>query len=367
MAENVNVIGAGTAGLIAARRLGELGIHAIVYDQKRTPGLPARASGILSISGLSTLGMSYSPCITNTLYGANIHAGGRAMRVRSERAVAQVLDRKMLNDRCMDAALDMGADVHTGIRLSGTALDGMSKDGVVIGADGAVSAVAAHFGIGQAPRNVLTWKAEYRVDAPEEGMVDLFFDNRAYRGLFAWLCPNSEDVLEVGVGIDSRYGNAKDAFEKFISREEVRGIIGNKRPVTEHASLIPMNMRRKIADEARRVLLVGDAAGQVKPTTGGGIIFGGNAALMAAEAVRGYIDGTGRLSEYSRRFLRKYGVDVAMHAAINSIYSSAPSGALGGAITVLKAFGVDKFLGEYGDMDRPTVMLKRFFLRSLAL
>ncbi len=367
MRSEVSIIGAGTAGLIAAKRLGELGIEATVYDQKRRLGIPVRASGILSISGLSTLGIDYSGCVTNSLVGANVHAAGHVMRIRSKRPVAYVLDRKRLNDACHDEAVANGAAVIGSRRIYGAELDRLAGNGVVIGADGAVSAVASHFGMGASPGMVLTWKAEYEVEALEDGIVELFFDNAAYRGLFAWLCPNSRDLLEVGIGVDSRYGNARKSFSKFIEHSEVKRILGGRRPVSEGGFLIPTGMRSLIARDSPGVLLVGDAAGQVKPTTGGGIIFGGNAAIMAAQSVKNHLDGSGKLSDYSSQFMRRYGLDLAMHSAINKAYSSVGTGFMGRAIDVLNALGVDGFLGEYGDMDRPSLMLKRFFLRNLSV
>lgn len=365
--EKVSIIGAGTAGLIAARRLGSNGIEATVYDQKHELGLPVRASGILSISGLSTIGIDYSSCITNRLVGANIHCGRSTMEVRSKAPMAYILDRKRLNDACHDHAVAAGASVITCTRMMGKDIDALAREGVVVGADGAVSTVARHFGMGDTGSQVLTWKAEFNCSAPDDGMVELFFDNTKFRGLFAWMAPNYKDVLEVGVGIDSRYGNAKSAFARFIEMPEVRSVIGGKRLMNEYGSIIPMAMRKRIVDDARKVMLIGDAAGQIKPTTGGGIIYGGNAALMAADAITGYMNGTGKLSDYSRRFMKAYGLDLRMHSAINTFYSAFGPRALSYMVDVAKLFEIDSFLGRYGDMDMPSVMLKRFFLRDLAV
>ncbi len=362
----VTVIGAGTAGLIAAKKLAGYGIRTSVYDQKRVLGEPVRASGILSITGLSTLGIGYASCITNTLYGANLHAGGKTMRIMSEKPVARILDRKKLNWRCRDEAEAKGAGVITGRRVAPQDLDAFSENGVVIGADGAVSTVAKHFGLGEINRLVLTYKADFNVDVPDSRVVDLFFDRNAYRGLFAWLAPNAKDILEIGIGIDSRHGNAKSAFEKFVKTGWVKSIIGTIRPMSEGASIIPMKLRKKIVDEKKRVLLIGDAAGQVKPTTGGGIIFGGNAAIIAAGAVDRYFDGKGKLSDYSNMFMKKYGLDLKLHSVANKIYSSAGPRSAGIMLSSMNALGMDSFLSAYGDMDRPSLILKRLFLRNLA-
>ncbi len=360
------VIGAATAGLIAAKRLAARGVHTTVYDQKRTLGVPVRASGILSISGLAELDLKYESSITNTLYGAHIHCGNETMSVVSKTPVAHILERQRLNDICFDEAVGEGAEVITGERMDSARLTGLSGQGVIVGADGAVSTVASTFGMGSMERFVLTYKAEYEVRAPDPRMVDLFFDNSTYKGLFAWLAPNEQDVLEVGVGIESTSGNAKAAFDAFVRQKGVGNLVGGIKPLSEGACMIPMAMRKRIADDAKGIVLVGDAAGQVKPTTGGGIIFGGKAAGMAAEAVARHLEGTGRLSDYEREFRRRHGADLWMHSMINRTYRSMGQGSMGAALKVMRTFGIDRFLGRYGDMDRPSLILKRFFLRNLA-
>ncbi|MDE1851524.1 MAG: NAD(P)/FAD-dependent oxidoreductase [Candidatus Micrarchaeota archaeon] len=364
MIGNVSIVGAGTAGLIAAKALSRHGIRTTVYDQKHRLGRPPRASGILSIKGLGSLGIEYSRAVTNTLSGARIHAGGQTVSIKSKEPIAHVLDRPELNEICREEAESAGALVITGQRISGHALDRMSGSGILIGADGAVSSVAGHFSMGPIGRHALTYKAEYEVSS-NDGMVDLFFDS-AYKGLFAWLCPNSNDILEVGVGVDSRYGNGKRAFEHFIRSKDVAGIIGYSKPVSEGASMIPMSMRHRIVDESRGVLLVGDAAGQVKATTGGGIIFGGNAALIAAETIKRHMEEGASLKDYEDIFSRRYGMEMALHRAISAVYSNSGPGTIGLGLRMMRTIGLDRFLGDYGDMDMPSLMIKRFFLRGLS-
>lgn len=359
MKDKVAVIGAGTAGLIAAKKLAQLGADATVYDQKRTLGHPVRASGILSIRGLAELGIDYGRVVTNTLHGARIHAGGEVMSVESDEEIAHVLDRKRLNDLCHDEAVANGADVVLGRRIDGKMLEQLAEKNIMIGADGAVSQVAKHFSMGEIGRYCLTYKAEFNIASQHPGMVDLFFDNKVSKGLFGWFCPNASDLLEVGIGVDSRQGNARAAFERFLSTDAVSEVLCGARPVSEGASIIPMTLRRRIVDGGRKVLLVGDAAGQVKPSTGGGIIFGGNAAIMAAEGVRKELDGGDGIREYERRYRRKYAFDTALHSIANRLYSGLDQRSLGYLIRIMNALRVDSLLGRYGDMDMPSLMLRK--------
>lgn len=364
--EHVAIVGGGTAGMIAARALSRRGIKTTVYEQKSVIGYPIHASGILSLNGLSGLGIDYRGAMTNTLRGANLHAAGGTLRVMTREPVAAVLDRKRLNEICRDEAEDAGANVAVRRRITPSDLNSMGKDNVIVGADGAVSAVARHFSMGRIARHVLTFKAEYNISAQEPEVVDLFFDRRIYKGLFAWICPNAKDIVEIGIGVDSGFMNSKLAFERFLQTKEVAGLIDGSRPMAEGASMIPMARRERIVDEEREVLLVGDAAGQVKATTGGGIIFGGNAALMAARAIDARMKEGKNLSDYERMYMNEYGMEMRLHSFVNKFYSSMSPGGLAKMIKLAKAVGMEGFLSKYGDMDLPSLMIKRFFLRSLA-
>ncbi|VVB76633.1 Digeranylgeranylglycerophospholipid reductase [uncultured archaeon] len=366
MRDKVAVIGAGTAGLIAAKTLCELGIGATVYDQKRRLGFPPMASGIVSIKGLEGLGIDYARAVTNTLYGADIHAGREVMHIMSKKPMARVLDREKLNIACYDECVSKGARIFTGRRLGPKDFEDLHKDNIIVGADGAVSAVARHFSMGAIRRHVLTYKAEFNVSPHDPRKVDLFFDNAVSPGLFGWMCPNGRDVLEVGVGIDSRHGNSRSAFDRLMRLGEVREAVGSAKAYGEYASIIPMRTIRHMVKENEEVLLVGDAAGQVKPTTGGGIVFGGNAAKMAARAIRDHVESEKRLGEYETAFMKRFGGDLAMHRAISVFCSRMGTDRLAALVKAGKFMGAEGFLSRYGDMDRPSLMLKRFFLRGLA-
>jgi len=366
MRKNVAVIGAGTAGLIAAKNLASLGIGTRVYEQKTRLGYPPRASGILSIKGLQGLGIDYHNAITNTLYGANIHAGMEVMRIVSEKPMAHVLDREKLNLACYDESVGTGAEVLTGVRVDSRLLDDLHKENIIVGADGAVSLVAKHFSMGSIDDYVLTYKAEFDSEPSDKRVVDMFFDRRMAHGFFGWLCPNSKDTLEVGIGISSRHGNSKSAFDRFIKINEVSAAIGKGKMLNGYASMIPMRARKSIVNEKEEVLLIGDAAGQVKSTTGGGIIFGGNAAIIAARSISDHIKKGSQLKAYERSFKKAFGMDMLMHRTLNNTYSRLDAGSMAFLIRASRALGIEAFLSRYGDMDRPSTMFKRFLLRGLA-
>lgn len=366
MRGKVAVIGAGTSGLIAAKQLAALGVETAVYDQKTRLGYPAKASGIISINGLKSLGIRYEKAVTNTLYGANIHAGGKTMHIMAKKPQAHVLDRVILNEICRAEAEAAGAAVKTGVQIDSGKIEELRKENIIVGADGPLSLVAKHFTMGTIKNYTLTYKAEYAVGVGDDRAVDLYFDNALAPKFFAWTCPNSKNVLEVGIGIDSKHGNSRAAFDRFVKLKEVSDRLRKAKMLGGYASMIPMQTVRKVVDAKNEVLLVGDAAGQVKPTTGGGIVFGGNAARLAARVIDAHIRKGASLEEYEKLFKKGFGTELALHGMISRIYSGLDTKKLGFLIGISKTLGFEGFFSEYGDMDRPSVMLKRFFLRGMA-
>ncbi len=364
MKKKVFVIGAGTAGLITARELSKKGIGVEVFDQKKKPGYPPSASGIISINGLNSIKTGYKRSITNTLYGARLHAGKEVMSIMAKKPIAHVVDREIFNAILLDEALHEGAKVTLGKRITSNEIYSFSNEGVVVGADGAVSLVAKNFDMGNVDNYVLTYKAEYETQVKDTKKVELFFDSKISKGLFGWVCPNSDKILEVGIGINSGKINSKTTFERFIGMPEISNMIEGAELLNEHASIIPMKLRKKIADDKKRVILVGDAAGQVKPSTGGGIVFGGNAAIIAADIINKYLNGTAKLSDYQKIYRKKYVFDTKVHALLNSFYSNSSPKGLALIMRVLNNLGMSSFLSEYGDMDSPKNIIKNAIFRK---
>lgn len=366
MKNSVAVVGAGTAGLIAARKLAERGIRTIVYDQKAKPGSPVRASGILSINGLETLGVDYRKVTTNVLQGAVLHIGKENIKIKSPKPMAYVLERLKLNELCQDEAVSAGAEIVVGKKMEGAAFDELSKENIIVGADGAVSSVARHFKFPSINKHILTFRAEYDYVMEDPSMVELFFDKEITPGFFGWIAAESKDIAEIGIGVDSRFGNSKTAFERFKKIPQIQELVKRGKLRSEGASVIPVGIRKRFVDEEKEVVLVGDAAGHVKPTTGGGIIFGGNGAIYAARAIANHIDKNAKLSEYERLWRKEFEREVNLHDFFYEVYSSLDKKNLERIATAMRILKLDAFLGKYGDMDRPSLVIKRFFLRGLA-
>ncbi len=368
MGGNVSIIGAGVVGLILAKELSSMGIDTMVYDGKRTMSQGSdKASGVLSKRGLNGIGIDYSPAVLNSLSGAVIYSEKESLKVFADDTKALVVDRVKLVEICASEAKRAGARIQLSSRLTRSDIRKLAKSSsVLVGADGAVSMTASAFGFPHIRSYILTYKSEYsgaHIRAPST--VGLYFNKDVTRGFFGWTIPYSKSMVELGIGVSaSARANSRYVFEQFVRNRKVSELIAGAASTPGKASMIPISPRRKTV--IGNVLLVGDAAGQVKATTGGGLIFGTACAKVAAPIIERYINGRAKLSSYDSVWRKKYGRDLALHALLHRYYSMLDANSMDLTFRALRQLGMERFLEKHGDMDSPSLMAKRLFFRTAA-
>ena len=355
-------------GLTLAKELAAHHIDVEVYDLKKKISDGAeKASGIFSISGLNRIGIDPSSAIVNRLNGAVLNAGKEKLRIKAWETKAYVVDRGLLAEACMENAIKAGAKVVLGRKFGRDELKELAseKHNIIVGSDGAISAVASAFSFPKIKEYVLTYKAEYKkANIVDSQMAGLYFSNEIAYRFFGWSCPYSTERIELGIGIsDKAKMSSISAFTKFVKSGMLDDILNGAEKVNGYASIIPLGGRPVTVKE--NVLLVGDAAGQVKATTGGGIIFGCSCAKILAHTIKNNIEKGTSLKGYEREWRKRYSIDLKMHDFLHDYYSNLKVSNLEVFLKVIKILGAESFFSEYGDMDRPSLMLKRFFLRGL--
>ncbi|MGD0728927.1 MAG: NAD(P)/FAD-dependent oxidoreductase [Candidatus Micrarchaeaceae archaeon] len=369
MNRKVFVVGAGVVGLTLAKELAMHNIDVEVFDSKKAVSDgAAKASGIFSTTGLSRIGINFDEGIVNTLDGAVLHAGKETLNIKSKKTMAYIVDRGILAEICKKEAIGAGATVTLGKKLGKQELHELAsnRNNVVVGADGAVSTVASAFSFPEIKEYILTYKAEYsKADIEDKNVVGLFFSNEIAYRFFGWSCPYSRDKIEIGIGISDRAKtNSVAAFNKFVHSGWLGETLKTATKMNGYASIIPLSSRKTTVKN--NVMLVGDAAGQVKATTGGGIIFGCSCAKILAKNIKNNFEKETPLTIYEKEWRKKYSLDLKMHHLLHNYYSNLRVNNFEVFLKISKVLGAEKFFSEYGDMDRPSLMLKRFFLRGLA-
>lgn len=307
MRAEVAVVGAGPTGLLAAYEAARCGASTIVYEEHPGIGEPPHCAGLISIQGLRRLGIETGDYILNEIRGCRlISPSGITLEAWSSKSKAYVIDRPRFDQLLAEKALSIGVSIETSSRAERWIRDrgrikGFSGVGfrveadVSIDAEGAGAVLSTKAGL-KRPRGLLGGiNVEVEGVEVEDGLVELWFNSRLAPGFFAWVIPLDEDRARCGLATSE--GEAYERLKAFLHKrfggepkhsKPWRGIIITGGPIT-----------RTYLDG---LIVVGDAAGQTKPTTGGGVILGG---LCAREAGKVAAEAVSR-GESSSRFLRRY-------------------------------------------------------------
>ena len=278
MAESYDILVAGgsVAGLAFASEAAKRGASVLVAEEHDEIGEPEKCDGLVSLRGLVRYG--YPPAqdvIQNKISSAVIHSpSGRRFAVNATALDVVVLDRSAYDKQVASEAVSNGAEVRTGSRVASAAV---GKDGVQ--AEVGAREVKAKYlvdatGPASSPRRGILPAAKYELEGSwvREHVVEVFLDSTKYPGFFCWVIPYGKERAKVGA---AGYGvNPFKALDAFLEGRDCRVLRKVSAPI-----YVGGPAPRFV--ESRRIL-VGESAGQVKPTTAGGIMTSVAGAVIAA-------------------------------------------------------------------------------------
>lgn len=310
MHPDVLVVGAGPAGCFLARKVAERGFDVAIVEEHPQVGHPSCCAGVVGVGGMRLLGIRRGDWVLGELRGAKIFSpDGRPVEVERGRREAWVIDRPAFDRMLAEEAVGAGAFLYLStrcvglrpdllkVRLSGV-LSGFAKPAIVVGADGPLSTVGRASGL---RLEEFTFCAQAAVQGElEDGMVEVYMGREISPGFFAWGVPAGE-TCRVGLGLAS--GNPVRNLEILLSRHPAVSGRFRRAPLALGVKMLPRSFLGKPA--SGRVLLVGDAAGQVKPLTGGGIFLGLLCARMAASSIVSALE-QGKPEAVSGLYVRRF-------------------------------------------------------------
>jgi geranylgeranyl reductase family protein len=361
------VVGVGPAGARFARQAATAG-HDVLALEKGEVGAPLACSGHVSTDVWAYVPEdAKSRLLENRIHGARFHAGGpgsRAYPFYKDAEISNVIDRVELDRTLAGAAREAGADVresHTvtaveqredRVLITASRSDTATEEGasrseqtfearMVAGADGPVSRVRREVGLPEQNERIHGVLA-FDDDPDDSDFVDVHLTAPRF---FAWRIPRGDAGVEYGLAappdasVSAMFEQLTDAYDVDTDRFCSGAIpIGPPEETVGH-----------------RAFLLGDAAGQTKPFTGGGILYGMTAADIAAEVIDPEEPAT--LSGYERGWRAELGTDIRLGRWLRRAYSlPAP----------IQHAGLWALSGEIGvHMDRPTSLFSPKHLRKL--
>ena len=300
---DVVIAGGSITGLLCAREIANKAHSVVVLEEDYEIGTPEHCGGLVSTSALDQLGIiPHKKTFEHLISSAQIFApNGKSFTIDSKKQKVAEINRRELDKQIAHQAQRNGAEIRVrtsfqkltedGVRTS----EGEIKCKIVVDARGVSSLI-------NKDREGVLSSAQYEIYADwiKKEKVEVYFDQEKYPGFFAWIIPNGEGTGKVGVA--GRGISAAEVLADFLTKKG------------EHSTIrkifAPIWVKGPIESfVSDKVVTVGDAAGQAKPTTAGGIFSCGMGGIFAGQAIINYLE-TGKkadLEEYQVRWEKKFG------------------------------------------------------------
>ncbi|MCL4343836.1 MAG: NAD(P)/FAD-dependent oxidoreductase [Nitrososphaerota archaeon] len=313
---NLAIKGAGPAGLLAAREAARRGESVVIFEEDREIGVPEKCGGLISLNGLIEMKVSPIGKLVNEQVksGQVVFAEGKRFEFDLSESNLIVLDREEFDKQLAVEAVKAGSEIKIGTRIEAynESNDGVSlkttrdeyRSDLLIDAGG-VAGYANKEGLLPATQFVYAVK-----DGFYDGIM-VFIDKNLLPDFFGWYIPLGDGLAKVGSAGDPNF--ALKFMEKNLQAVNISGY-----PVKTISSSLVVGGISKKAN--RRTLKVGDAGGQTKPTTGGGIVSGGLGGMLAgAESVKG------TFADYNKSYDGLFGSELKRQLTLANVYKKMPN------------------------------------------
>lgn len=320
------IIGAGAAGNYLAYRLAGLGYEVLVVEEHEKVGQPVNCTGIIGAECVERFPLFEGTVLREVSSARLFSPSGSELRVSRDSVQAFIIDRAAFDRALAERAQLEGAQYLLGCRAEDVEIRDevirVKAEGRIL--EGKTAVVASGFGsphpqkLGMGRIGDLVMGAQVEVSTDGLWEVEVYFDQEMTPGFFAWLVPTSQK--RALVGLFSRR-NPGAQLKELLSRLAFQGKIATPEAQITYGG-IPLRPLPQTYQS--RVVAVGDAAGQVKPTTGGGVYYGLLCAEVAVTTLHGAF-AAGDFSEalfsrYQRRWKRKIGKELRLGYLARQLY-----------------------------------------------
>ncbi len=371
---DVIVVGGGPCGSFAALHLAKLGIEVNVFEEHSEVGAPCHCAGHLSIGGLRLLGLYPLPAkiVENTFRGATIHSpNGEQFRIRFSSAITCAVNRVLFDKHIASSAMDAGANYFLDSKVESLIVNNGSVKGavvkhrnneekflakIVVDAEGVAARILRQSGLfAFNSRDVAKGVQAHAegLEGLETNMVDVFLGRHYAPGLYGWLMPTGDGKAKIGLATKTR--NPRQLLERLMHRHPNASKKLEKAKISK-VSYHPIPLGGPIVRTfSNGLLVVGDAAAQVKPTTGGGVIYGMNCARTAAKVVSDALQSDNFSSEflnrYQKRWKEKLGLEFAFMVRMRKMFDSLDDRRTDDLIRFCTRIGLDKAFQKSHNVD----------------
>lgn len=380
---DVVVIGGGPIGGYVASQLAEKKIKTALLEEHKEIGMPLKCAGLVTPRIFDLLKISKEKVIQNKIKGANIHSpSGNILSIGGDKIHALVIDRLIFDQEIIKRAESNGTDVFLKnklthakkikdhIKLKTSEIDLECK--LLIGADGPRSKVRTQFFTNEPVEMLHGLGAEVIGTNLDPKFVEVFVGKNIAPGFFAWIIPTNKDGTEARIGLcmdNKSLHPSKYYFSKLFTNTSSSKYLSGAKVVRKIGGTIPLGFLKKTYSS--NVLLVGDAAAQVKPTSGGGIYPG----LVCAKYCSSVSIEAFEKNDFTEQFLKKYhklwtvdlGRELSLGMRFRKLFTNLTDDQFDNYIEKFNKPKIADTINEYGDIDFPSKLLKHLLKKAPSL
>ncbi|MHB8566782.1 MAG: NAD(P)/FAD-dependent oxidoreductase [Nitrososphaerales archaeon] len=365
MNATTSIVGGSVSGLIAAEVIAKEGLDVSVFEEHREIGVPEKCDGLVSSRGIADLGITPpSNVIQNSLSKAIFFSpSGQEIAIDAGKQKVIVMDRARFDKHLAERAARAGAKIYVGKRILEISQDTVYasakidseiiKSNFLLDCSGYESYIRSG-GVTLQGGQYLAYGKWF-----EKSTVEVYIDPKIAPGFFYWVIPISSDMAKIGVA-----GTGINTFETIDEFARKRGAM----PIRKMAApVVCSGVLKKFVEN--RIARVGDAAGQAKPTTGGGIYTGGYGGLLAGRAVvRAVCEGSANeLQQYEQGWREKFGNEFRIQYYARRIFGKMTGEQIDHLFETIKTSDVPRLISEEGDFDMHSIAIAKAFGFSKSL
>jgi digeranylgeranylglycerophospholipid reductase len=378
------VVGAGPIGGYIAGKIAEKNYKVIIFERNKQIGKPVNCAGLVSPRVFDFLDIQKEKVIQNTLKGANIHSpSGDILTIGGNRIHAYAIDRTEFDNEIIKKSKEQGAQVlldnnvlsaqkiEEHIEISSSKKFEV-KSKLLIGADGPYSKIRDRFILPEPKEFLRGIGAEITNINLNPDFVEIFVGEKIAPGFFAWIIPINRNGTKARIGLcisQNIKESPKFYFQNFLKNENTTQFFNNIKIVKYIGGVIPLGVLKKTYTS--NVLVAGDAAAQVKPTSGGGIYTG---LLSANHCVKVALEALQK-NNFSSQFLKKYyklwyaeiGKELFLGMKFRRIFKNLSDNQMNKYIKKFKNPKIIDIISEYGDIDYPSKLVPHLLKKTPTL